>query len=60
MRLGPVRIYCLGSDELRGSFDEGGLLLRCQRQQVGSGESPRRLDANRANRIVEQAGRQLE
>ena len=54
MRLGSVRVDHLGRDEFGGGSDEGGLLFRRQRQQVGSGERPRRLDPNGTNGITEQ------
>ena len=54
MRLGAVRIDLLGGDEHRGRFDEGSRLLRRERQEIGAGERPRRLDADGANGIIEQ------
>jgi hypothetical protein len=47
MSLRPV-----GIDEFLGGADKGGLLLRRQGQQIGSGQCPRRLDPHRADRIA--------
>ena len=54
MSLRPLGIDHLGGDEFRGGLDQGGLLLRRQRQQVGSGQCPRRFDAHGSNRVAEQ------
>ena len=54
IRLGPVGIDLLGGDELRGGFDQGGLLLRRQCQEVGARQGSRRLDAHGSDGVVEQ------
>jgi hypothetical protein len=57
--LRPVGIDALGGDELCHGADKGGLLLRRQRQHVGSGHRARRFDADTSNRIAEQSSRCL-
>ena len=57
--LRPVGIDHLGGNELGGGLDEGSLLLRRQRQKVGSGQGPRRFDADGANRIGEERCRRM-
>ena len=59
MSLRPVGIDHLAGDELRGRLGQSGLLIRRQRQQVGSGQHPRGLDADGSNGIAEQRSRSL-
>ena len=54
MRLRPVGIDLLGGDELGGGRDQSSLLLRRQRQEIGSGQRPRRFDTDGANRVTEE------
>jgi hypothetical protein len=51
--LWPVGIDLFRGDELIGGFDQGGLLVWRQRQQVGAGQCSRRLDAHGATRVAE-------
>ena len=54
MGLRPLGIDHFSGDEFRGGLDQGSLLLRRQRQQVGSGQCPRRFDADGSNRVAEE------
>jgi hypothetical protein len=60
MRLWPLFVDHLRGNEFCGGFDEGGLLPQRQRQQVGSGQFPRGLDAHGLNGITEQRNGCLE
>jgi hypothetical protein len=52
--LRPVGIDHLVGNQFGRGLDQRGLLLWCQRQEVGSGQCSGRFDADGTNRIAEQ------